>query len=146
MLKFSRLIAISFLTSIVFSQSSMAMERLDPIGTRCLFYRDEVLKLVQDCILGDYLWTGGGVKTLTWEDGVVTNINFGLQLGGSRPCETVGVDGTCGEWSYQNARGERITREERNRIRSEGFTTLSFDCVDVSGNSICWQEPDRSRF
>ena len=112
-----------------------------PRSVRCYFFKGENLEIENTCILKSATWTGGGFRTLRWEDGVVTEMQFGLQGRGWRVCpeDETSVDGVCGK-SYDRHPDDlqRISeRESFNMSVNQNRTPVK--CVQVRKGSVCWK-------
>ena len=100
----------------------------------CWFFREDRLELKQTCIYESVFWMGGGGNTLRWEDGVQTNMAWGLQGRGGRPCVDIGIDGVCGVTYYRHRTTlKRISQEEMRKLKESSMT-----CVQLQDKSICW--------
>ena len=104
--------------------------KVGPVSIPCWFFRGEKLELQQTCISESHTWIGGGIRFIRWEDGVQTNMAWGLQGRGERPCVDISVDGVCGV-SYERhpTTLKRISNEERENRRIKNQPTLG--CIQV---------------
>lgn len=131
-----RLVFLSALITMLAATPAQA-GRVEPTPVSCWFFRGEKLELQQTCIYESYSWAGGGGSTLLWEDGVKTQMAWGLQGRGEKPCEEMSVDGVCGVMYFRDLTTlERISKAEgEQRQRNEQQVVR---CVEVRGKSVCW--------
>jgi hypothetical protein len=109
-------------------------------SANCYFFRDGELDIAETCLSRMYVWSEGGLHNLIWNDGVVTEIQFGRPSGVDEvQCEDgPRVDGWCSTSSYRDVETfELISTSEFFRLRRTDFPVLT--CVDVVDNSICWR-------
>ena len=81
-------------------------------------------------------WAGGGVRSLTWEDGVKTFMTFGLIGRGGligpacKNSNETDVDGVCGKDYVRDARAlKRISEAQRAKLMNPGRSFIR--CVEV---------------
>jgi hypothetical protein len=111
--------------------------RVEPESVPCWFFREEKLVLRQTCIYESTSWLGGGGRSLLWEDGVKTEMNWGLQGRGERPCEDTTLDGICGSEYFRNpATLTRLANAEVERMRTKNQRMIR--CVQARRNSVCF--------
>jgi hypothetical protein len=115
--------------------------RIPPRSVKCYFFEGEKVKIENTCIYESSSWAGGGVRSLRWEDGVVTGMLFGLQGRGSLVCpkDETEVDGFCSK-SYERDPStlQRISRKESfNTSANQNKNPIR--CVQVRKGSICWK-------
>jgi len=114
--------------------------RIEPHPVTCWFFQGENLEIKNTCTEEGWSWAGGGGTNLTWEDGVKTKIQWGLQGRGGRICpeNETAIDGVCGQnyirdpqtmQPVSQAEGEHLLRLDRRVIY----------CYQVKQNSLCWK-------
>jgi hypothetical protein len=70
----------------------------------CYFFQGEKLAIDNTCKSSGGSWAGGGGHSLKWNDGVTTQITFGLQGRGTPACPNsnqMAVDNVCGKTYYR---------------------------------------------
>lgn len=124
---------------LILSVSPAEARWLKPKPVSCYFFRGEQVELKQTCIYEITFWSGGGVSSLIWEDGVKSNIAWGLQGRGEKICNDgeMNLDGVCGSVYYRHPSNlQRISQQDVGRMRENGEKVLS--CVQVKLNSVCY--------
>jgi hypothetical protein len=133
---------IAFLILLSASGSIAQVVRISSIP--CYFFRGDKLEVQQTCSYQRLTWAGGGFIILTWEDGVKTNIQYGLQGRGERICppqgdrpfDSIAVDGVCGR-NYRRESGTlRISAQDDVSQKN-----AEIQCTKVNQNSVCWKRP-----
>lgn len=115
----------------------VAPARAEPVSIPCWFFRGEKLELQQTCISESHTWIGGGMRWIRWQDGVQTNMAWGLQGRGERPCVDISVDGVCGvSYGRHPTTLKRISNEEWENRRRKNQPTIG--CIQVQDKSICY--------
>lgn len=137
MKKFIPLVTI---VSIAFSITPIQARTVGPTPVTCMFFRGDKLEIKQTCTYESMSWTGGGGSGLVWEDGVKTQIEWGMIGRGEKVCETndeMRVDGICGITYYRDSVNmKRISSQERERRIMSNQKTIH--CVQLRAKSICW--------
>lgn len=111
--------------------------RIEPTPVSCWLFRGDKLELNQTCTYESVSWAGGGTSSLRWEDGVRTQMAWGLQGRGEKPCADTSIDGVCGvTYGRHPATLKRISNAEREKLASQSQPTIS--CVQVQNKSVCW--------
>jgi hypothetical protein len=111
--------------------------QVEPTPARCWFLRGEQVELSQTCTYESHSWAGGGFRTLTWNDGVKTNITFGQQGRGGNSCKEASVDDVCGSEHFRDPDNLReISKAQREQRLKDSKKVLG--CVKVKNNSVCW--------
>ena len=124
---------------LLLSTNPVQAGRIEPRLESCYFFRGENLELRQTCIYESTSWAGGGVSKLVWEDGVVTNIKWGLQgRGGKTTCDgEMSVDNVCAvSYSRHPITLKRISRETMERMNRNDQNVIS--CLQTGRNSVCY--------
>lgn len=123
---------------LLLSNQDIAIARVNkPVKAKCYFFQAEKLMILQTCLYQISTWTGGGGSTLKWQDGVVTQMQFGLQGRGSLVCPEgkTRVDGFCAAtYSRDPSTLRRLPSEVNNLHRANDMLS----CVQVRRGSICW--------
>lgn len=134
--------SLSFATVLMVGNWSGAIAGVNPPrSVKCYFFQGENVEIENTCILESATWAGGGGRSLKWEDGVITKMQFGLQGRGWRVCpeDETSVDGFCGK-SYDRHPDtlKRISeRESFSMSVSQNITPIK--CVQVRKGSVCWK-------
>jgi hypothetical protein len=111
--------------------------KVEPTPVPCWFFLGDSLELKQTCIYESVFWMGGGGNTLRWEDGVQTNMTWGMQGRGGIPCVGISVDGVCGVTYYRHSTTlKRISKEEKQKPGMKDQSLMT--CVQLRNKSICW--------
>jgi hypothetical protein len=123
-----------------FASKSMAAN-VEIESLPCYFFRGEKLTIEQKCSYHMVSWTGGGVIKLVWQDGIKTDLQFGLQGRGERICppqgprpfDSMAVDKVCSS-NYLRAPESLkiISQDEASRLGR------AVQCTRVNRNSVCW--------
>lgn len=131
----------------IFSTSSAYAGRIEPIQTKCWYFVLEQVEIRHTCVYESTSWTGGGSMSLLWEDGVKTQMSWGLQGRGEYLCnniEDITVDGVCGSTYFRDSVSlNRLAKSEaENRWRSgpEDRQTVA-KCIQLQRSSVCWVHP-----
>ena len=133
------ILTLLLLSPILLPQPAQA-GRIEPEPVTCWFFRGETLQIKNICTYESTSWAGGGVQSLTWEDGVKTSMAFGLVGRGTPACKNsneTSVDEVCGKGYARDAKTlKRISEVQRTKLisQSRGFVR----CVEVKNKSICW--------
>ena len=112
--------------------------RIEPHPVTCWFFRGEKLEIKNTCTEEGWSWAGGGGTNLTWEDGVKTKIQWGLQGRGDRLCpeNETEIDGICGKnYSRDPKTIQPVSEQEGERLRLAG---TAINCIQVKQSSVCW--------
>ncbi|MCC3600067.1 hypothetical protein [Microcoleus sp. PH2017_26_ELK_O_A] len=112
--------------------------RIEPTPVSCWLFREDKLELNQTCTYESVSWAGGGTSSLRWEDGVRTQMAWGLQGRGERPCPDTSIDGVCAVRYFRHPTSlKRISAEEeaKNRLVNRQSSAI---CLQVGDKSICW--------
>jgi hypothetical protein len=125
-------IALTLLGSVILPQTALA-GRIHPTPVRCYFFQKEVLDIQNICTYESWSWAGGG-GAITWEDGVTTKYQYGLQGRGTQVCldGEIAVDGVCGK-TYQRS------LNTLKRISDSGKSEII--CIQLDNKSVCWKPP-----
>lgn len=111
--------------------------RTEPTSIPCWLFRKEKLELQQTCISESHTWTGGGIRSLRWEDGVQTTMAWELQGRGEKLCEDISIDGICGvSYGRDSTTLKLISNQEWENRRRKNQPTIG--CVQVQDKSICY--------
>jgi len=133
-MKQQALVITAILTStITVTIQSAIAGQIPPTPVRCYFFEGETLALKSSCVYKGSSWAGGGGSTLTWKDGVVTGIQYGLQGRGERICsqeDQIAVDGVC---------GRRYARSLNTLKRISNNREPAMTCVQLENESVCWK-------
>jgi hypothetical protein len=137
-----RIIVLSSITLNLFAATMAPAQagKIEPMPVSCWFLHGENVQLNQTCTYESVSWSGGGLMSLTWEDGVKTGMTWGVQGRGGRPCEETALDGVCGSDYIRDPKSFReLPREQGEQRRLEGQKSVR--CVEVKQNSVCWMPP-----
>jgi hypothetical protein len=129
----SSTIALTLFGSTIVNPKNIAIAgRIEPKPVQCYFFKGETLALQNTCTYEGWSWTGGGGTSLTWEDGVVSQIQFGLQGRGTKVCSDGerAIDGKC---------GKLYDRSPITLKRISNGTESAISCVQLAKKSICWK-------
>jgi hypothetical protein len=132
----SRKLALASIVIAIFSAIPAQAGRIEPRPISCWLFQGERIELKNTCIYESTSWLGGGGSKLRWEDGVVTQIQWGLVGRGERVCREneQQIDGVCGKIYYRRL-GElsRILNSKYSAYNNRIF------CVQLKQKSICWK-------
>ena len=135
-----KLILILLLLSPIALPQPAQAGRVEPEPVPCFFFRGETLEIRNTCTYESTSWMGGGVPSLTWEDGVKTSMAYGLIGRGTPACKNTSetaVDGVCGKDYFRDARTlKRISDKQRIKLLNQDEKYIV--CVEVKNKSICW--------
>jgi hypothetical protein len=105
-----------------------------PTPVPCYYFQGETLELKNTCTYKGSSWAGGGSHTLTWEDGIVTSISYGLGARGAKTCaegEFLVDDNVC---AVNYSRSSKTLKSISNDSTSDRL-----HCLQMKGKSICWK-------
>jgi hypothetical protein len=131
----SSTIALTLFGSMIVNSQKIAIAgQTQPIPVRCYFFKGETLQLENTCTYQGSSWAGGGSHSLTWKDGIVTSISYGLGARGAKTCadgEFLVDDKVCAA-SY--SRSSKTLKRISNNSDSDRV-----NCLQMKGKSICWK-------
>jgi hypothetical protein len=128
-------IALTIFGSTIVNSLKIAIARqTDPTPVQCYFFKGETLQLENTCTYQGSSWAGGGSHTLTWKDGIVTSISYGLGNRGAKTC-------TDDEFLVDNkVCATRYLRSSKTLKRISNNTDSDrLNCFQMKGKSICWK-------
>jgi hypothetical protein len=128
---FAGAIVLSFLGGAIVPQLAIA-GRVEPTPVRCYFFKGEALAMQNTCTYESWSWAGGGGNSLTWEDGVVSSIQFGLQGRGERVCPD-------GEMAVDRVCGKVYARSLNTLKRISNNREPAMTCIQLDKKSVCWK-------
>jgi hypothetical protein len=109
---------------------------------KCYFFEGEKLSIENTCTQKVARWTGGGVVTLTWEDGVKTVRSFGVRGRGEKACPNDGeenIDEVCGKTYDRHPQTfKRLSGKAAEQVQQSG---KGIRCVQLKNKSVCWKFP-----
>ena len=128
-------ITLTLIGSAIVSFPKSAIARpTPPTPVQCFYFQGNTVQIENTCTYQGSSWAGGGSHTLTWEDGLVTSISYGLGARGKKTCAD-GVflvdDDVCG-LSY--SRSSTTLKRISNNSNSDRL-----QCLQMKGKSICWK-------
>jgi hypothetical protein len=109
-----------------------------PQSTSCWFVRDQKLEISGNCTIESWSYAGGSLRKLTWEDGVTTSIQYGVQNHRRSVCpkgtDEIALDDVCGSEYLRYAKTfERVLKSEASRAKD------TINCIEVKQRSVCWR-------
>jgi hypothetical protein len=121
-----------FASTIVFNAGSAIARSFNNNTVPCYFFKGEVLEIQEVCQSDGGSWAGGGGHSLQRNDGIITQIKFGLHGRGTPVCpstELTSVDGKCGKKYYRSSTTFK-------RVKNSSDDTIA--CVQLDRKSVCW--------
>jgi hypothetical protein len=132
---FTSTIALTLFGSMIVNSQKIAIARPNPpTPVQCYFFKGETLQLENTCTYQGSSWAGGGSHSLTWKDGIVTSISYGLGARGAKTCadgEFLVDDKVC---AVRYSRSSKTLKRISNNSDSDRV-----NCVQMKGKSICWK-------
>jgi hypothetical protein len=132
-----KIIALIPVITAAFAIAPAQAGRVEPKPVHCWFLQGETITLNQTCTYESSSWAGGGIRSLTWEDGVKTTIAWGEQGRGGKRCDEVSVDGVCGTYQARDPKNLNHLSEPQVKQRQKNGR-IFVNCAQVKGKSICW--------